>query len=87
MFNINPTALLSEDQTLYSFRHTGAIRVFEADILKLGYISFEDWSNSMDIMSDPRNQPYHGVKGLVYKKELQKRAEDALDKMTKLIES
>ena len=23
------TALLSEDQTLYSFRHTGAIRVFE----------------------------------------------------------
>ena len=25
----NQTALLSEDQTLYSFRHTGAIRVFE----------------------------------------------------------
>ena len=24
-----PTALLSQDQTLYSFRHTGAIRVFE----------------------------------------------------------
>ena len=61
--------------------------LFEADILKLGYISFEDWSNSMDIMSDPRNPPYHGVKGLVYNKELQKRAEDALDKMTKLIES
>lgn len=60
--------------------------VFEEVILGLGYADDDHWKKMMEIMSEPRNPPAHGHKNMVYKTDLQKVADEQIEKMEVVFE-